>query len=175
MPGAKIVHRDLDALFVQPVKLRQRTLFFHHAALGDFKHQRKVIARQLRQQFIHVLVERRRAQVGGGDVEPDLASPRQRFGELRRIFGDQPEQVAGERHDQPVAFGVGDKDVGRDAAFDRMLPADQRFQPADAVAVGMEHRLVFDKELVALDAAQQRAFRALPQQQHVIAEYADHQ
>lgn len=49
VPGAKIVYRDLDALFVQPVKLRQRALFFHHAALGDFKHQREVIARQLRQ------------------------------------------------------------------------------------------------------------------------------
>lgn len=55
--GAKIVHRDLDALFMQPVELRQRALFFHHAAFGDFKHQRKVIARQLRQQFIHVLME----------------------------------------------------------------------------------------------------------------------
>lgn len=119
-------------------------------------------------------MERRCAKVGRGDVEADFTSPWQRFGKLRRIFGDQPEQLAGKRHDQPVAFGVGDKDIGRDAALDRMLPADQRFQPADAVAVGVEHRLVFDKELVALDAAQQCALRALPQQQHVVAEYADH-
>ncbi|SVK53691.1 Uncharacterised protein [Acinetobacter baumannii] len=78
--------------------------------------------------------------------------------------------MAGERHDQPVAFGVRDKDIRGNAALDRVLPADQRFQPADAVAA-----VIFDEELVALDAAQQRALRALPQQQHVVAEHADHQ
>ncbi|MOA30151.1 hypothetical protein D3C78_1512150 [compost metagenome] len=55
-----------------------------------------------------------------------------------------------------------------------MLPADQGFQSADGAALGMEHRLIFDKEFVALDTAHQGAFRALAQQQHVIAEHADH-
>ncbi|MNZ84974.1 hypothetical protein D3C78_1037480 [compost metagenome] len=174
MAGTEVIDGNFNALFMQPVELRQRIAFFHHTALGNFKYQREVVARQLRQQFVHVLMERGRTEMRRGDVQTELGALRQRRRQPGGVFGNQAEQVTRQRHYQPFAFGVGNKQIRRNTSFDRVLPADQRFQPTDGAGFGMKYRLILDKELVAFDAAHQGALRALAQQQHVVAQHADH-
>ncbi|MNJ66349.1 hypothetical protein D3C77_624190 [compost metagenome] len=83
--------------------------------------------------------------------------------------------MAGERYDQPFAFGIGDKQIGWNAPLGGMLPADQCLKAGDGVGCGVEHRLIFNKDLIVFDASQQGAFGALAQYLHIVIQRAHHQ
>ncbi len=83
--------------------------------------------------------------------------------------------MLGQRNNQVLRFGVADKYIGRDHTFNRVSPAQQRFNAIGFAVVCRYQRLILNVKLTAPDAEQDFTSRSLMQRQQQPADCGNQQ
>nr|WP_255600999.1 hypothetical protein [Blastococcus sp. LR1] len=148
VPGAEVVDGQPQAEVVQALEhVHAACGVGHDGALGDLEAQHAGGDAVLGQQSLHQVGQSGVEQAAGGQVDRHRqrvtgVDPAPRLGQR------QAENPLGEPQDDARSLGHRDELRGRDQAVDRVLPAQQRLDALDPLAVQGELGLVVQEELV---------------------------
>ncbi len=124
----------------------------HRAALGDFEDDGVEIDAKLVAAFGETVWQIRFVEVPCRDVDRHIEG-QPGVTPCRRLLDGGTEDPISQRFDQATILRHRDELLGHQPAASRMLPPHQCLYPADEASPAIDLRLVFEKQLMAVDRA----------------------